>query len=120
MRYPTLELGCGDVKDLRFDYRADIQPTNATNLIADIRDLSRFANNTISYIKLAAVLEHVTPDEQAMAVKEFHRVLVPHGLAWITTPDLEWMRDRLASDPSFQDWFDTLMRGGEKDEYDHH
>lgn len=120
MRYPTIEFGCGDVLDLRFDYRSDIQPTPASNTLADIRRLVAFSDNTFAYAKLAAVLEHITSGEQIMAMQELHRVLIPHGIAWITTPDLGWMRDALESGAITREWYETLLRGGERDEYDIH
>lgn len=120
MRYSTIEFGCGDVCDLRFDYRSDIQETSASNILADIRDLSKFDESMFAYAKLAAVLEHITPVEQVMAMIELHRVMVPHGVIWITTPDLQWMRDARDSGAITSEWYETLLRGGERDEYDIH
>lgn len=106
--------------DLRFDLRGDIQPTKGSNCIADIRDLSQFADNSFAYIKLAAVIEHITPEDQLRAARELYRVLIPHGIVWITTPDREWMDLAVVSGEITREWYETLLRGGERDGFDRH
>lgn len=117
----TIEVGVGNVKDLRFDVRLDIQETPAVTDVGDMCDLSRFADNTFCLLKTAASTEHLTPKDQQRAVKEWRRVLVNNGIVVIQTPDKGYWEQRLESEDQHErEWANIQMHGGERDEYDHH
>jgi predicted SAM-dependent methyltransferase len=117
MRYLNIEVGCANYADPRFEVRVDIKPTKATTMVVDMRDMSVFLDSTFAFLKSAATLEHVSPDDQIKTVREFHRVLIPHGIVWIQTPDLDWIDSLKETNP---EWYQTQMTGGMVDEFDQH
>ena len=120
MKFPTIEIGCGDVCDLRFDVRADIQDTPAVTHVFDMCSIP-FDNDTFCLLKAAACIEHITPEQQQQAVSEFRRVLIPHGVVYVQTPDAAYWTMRLGdNDPAVREWAWVQMKGGERDEFDMH
>ncbi len=119
---PTLEVGVGQVLDLRFDKRTDIQPNPNATTICDMRDMkSVFADNTFALAKLAAVIEHVDADGQFETVQELYRILVPNGIVILQTPDLDYITARLHSeDEEERKGAEIQMTGGMRDEFDVH
>lgn len=118
----NLEIGCADYADTRFDVRLDISPAakGATHIgdMRNMRDL--FLDNTFGFVKMAAVLEHVDLDGQIQTVNELQRVVAVGGLVWVQTPDREWLERAVEGGAISQEWFNTQMRGGERDEFDRH
>lgn len=118
MRYKNLEVGCADYVDPRFDNRLDIKPTIATTEVCNMVDMRGvYADNTFAFIKSAATLEHVNWNDQIKTVREFHRILIPHGLVHIQTPDLDWIETLRDTDP---EWHAIQLSGGMTDSFDFH
>lgn len=117
---PAIEIGCADIKDIRFDERLDINPSPAVTKIADLREPLPYPDASFEFVKGAAVIEHLTSAEQVRLVRELHRVLISHGVVWIQCPDLEWLIDSRATGVISEEWFQTQMSGGMRDIYDHH
>ncbi len=73
-------------------YDADIVPGKATYQ-ADITDIP-FDDDWFDYVVCFHVLEHIPDDLKAM--RELHRVLKPHGTAYLCVP----LREEFREDPS--------------------
>jgi hypothetical protein len=52
--------------------------------LGDMRDLSEFADESFDAVMTCSVLEHLTGEDQAIALREVARVLKPGGLAGLT------------------------------------
>lgn len=117
----NLEIGCADYTDLRFDVRLDISPNSrgATH-IGDMRDMSMFGDGVFGFVKMAAVFEHVDRDGQLETIQELRRVVAVGGLVWVQTPDKLWLEQAVLTGEITQEWYNTQMRGGERDDFDHH
>jgi hypothetical protein len=68
-------------------------------------------------LKIAASIEHISPDDQVKAVREFRRVLIPYGVIHVQTPDLQWIESIKDVD---EEWYYAQKNGGMVDEYDRH
>ncbi len=69
----------------------DIEARPEVDFVGDASDLSQFADNSIEEIYASHILEHFhyALDGELLAVlKEWHRVLVPQGMLYISVPDL--------------------------------
>jgi predicted SAM-dependent methyltransferase len=91
---PTrLHLGCGNVR-LEGYVNVDIVPTPATDLTADIAQLSEFADCSVEEIRLEAVLEHLYRHQRKAALREWYRILQPGGWLIIAyVPDFDVLVD---------------------------
>lgn len=116
----SIEVGCGNIKDLRFDTRFDIVPSDAVTVVGDMRNMSMFSDNTFGFLKAAAVIEHVYWPDQNRTVQEFHRILIPHGIVWVQTPDWKWVQDAYHKGEITEEWYHAQINGGRRDEYDYH
>lgn len=77
-------------------YDADIVPERASYQV-DITDIP-FENDFFDYIICSHVLEHIPDDGKAM--RELHRILNPHGVAYLCVPLIEEFREDLSvTDP---------------------
>lgn len=116
----TVDLGAGEVRDFDFDWRVDLREVGMVNYVSDIRFLPRIESGSVAYLKCAATLEHLLPQDQITAVREMYRILAPHGIAVIQTPDREWIPYAVERGYITKEWADTLTRGGGENPYDYH
>ena len=79
----VLDLGCGKNKTIPAAIGIDVQ--NCTDRQGSADDLSEFQDNTVAAIISRHSLEHLL--DPIAALREWHRVLVPNGLAIIVLPD---------------------------------
>lgn len=93
----VLHVGCGpkqlghiDSITAEREIRLDIEPRNQPDIVADARDLGPIGPFDAVYCH--HMLEHLTRDDGLKALREFHRVLKPEGMAIIVVPDLEDIR----------------------------
>lgn len=70
------------------EFRIDIDPAVAPDLVASITDLSAVPDESADAIFSSHNIEHLFPHEVPRALAEFYRVLKPEGLALVTCPDL--------------------------------
>ena len=103
----------------------DANPGPIVDHVANARDLSFFPDQTFERIYAAHVVEHFDYNGELQAtLTEWHRVLVPAGILYVSVPDLDILA-RLFLDRqslSFEDRF-LVMRmifGGHMDKYDYH
>jgi SAM-dependent methyltransferase len=80
---PTYNLGAGARRIADDVINVDITDYDATDIVADITNLS-FEDNSAGRVICDQVLEHVL-DPKAVA-KEIYRILKPGGYAYISTP----------------------------------
>lgn len=88
-----LNLGCGNKKlkgFINIDERAlpDIEYPST-----DIRNLAMFKNDSVDYIYVCHVLEHLVRSDTFAALKEWNRILKPNGLIRIAVPDWDAVVD---------------------------
>src|SRR5271156_6793088 len=103
----------------------DANPGPIVDHVANARDLSFFPDQTFERIYASHVVEHFDYNGELLAtLTEWHRVLVPAGILYVSVPDLDILA-RLFLDRqslSFEDRF-LVMRmifGGHIDKYDYH
>jgi len=80
------------------EIRLDVDPAVRPDYIASITDLSIFTDSYFDAVWSSHNLEHLWFHESAIALKEFFRVLKPHGQALITLPDLQTAAELIAAD----------------------
>jgi predicted SAM-dependent methyltransferase len=103
----------------------DANPGPVVDHVANARDLSFFADQTFERIYASHVVEHFDYNGELLAtLTEWHRVLVPAGILYVSVPDLDIL-SRLFLDRqslSIEDRF-LVMRmifGGHIDKFDYH
>jgi len=69
------------------EIRLDINPDAKPHLIGDISSMGNVASETFDAVFSCHTLEHLYTTEVPLALKEFHRVLVPNGFVAIYIPD---------------------------------
>jgi predicted SAM-dependent methyltransferase len=103
----------------------DANPGPLVDHVGDARDLGRFETGTFEAVYASHVLEHFDyKDALAETLREWHRVLQPAGLLYVSVPDLEILaslfvlKDKLTIEQRF-----LVMRmifGGHADRHDYH
>jgi predicted SAM-dependent methyltransferase len=104
----------------------DALPREEVDYIGNAKDLSQFANDSISAIYTSHVLEHfhyLLNDELTSTLKEWHRVLEPGGVLMVSVPNLQVICSLYVDPRTSANARHHLMRmmfGGQIDEYDVH
>lgn len=103
----------------------DANPGPIVDHVANARDLRVFSDHTFERIYASHVVEHFDYNGELVAtLTEWHRVLLPAGILYVSVPDLDVLA-RLFLDRqslSIEDRF-LVMRmifGGHMDRYDYH
>ena len=103
----------------------DANPGPIVDHVANARDLSVFPDHTFERIYASHVVEHFDYNGELLAtLTEWHRVLVPAGILYVSVPDLDTL-SRLFLDRkslSIEDRFLVMWMifGGHIDQYDYH
>lgn len=82
-----LHLGCGRKKRggwINIDADKGVNP----DIVADVKSLKMFENNSIDVIECCHLIEHLTYKDATDALKEWFRVLKKGGTLLLETPDL--------------------------------
>jgi predicted O-linked N-acetylglucosamine transferase (SPINDLY family)/predicted SAM-dependent methyltransferase len=116
-----LNIGGIDVKDGWKILNA--QPGPGIDYVGDIRNLERFADDSIEEVYASHVIEHIGQNDVLPTLKGIHRILVPGGKFYISVPDLDVLCHQFLN-PRFE----TLQRyhtmrmmfGGQTDDFDYH
>ena len=103
------------------------RPGRGVGFRGDVRDLSRFGDNSYSEVYCSHVLEHVALKDMDRTLRGLHRILAPGGKAYISVPDMDALC-RLFLDPGSalpdkimsQIVVMRMMFGGQLDDYDYH
>jgi len=69
--------------------RLDIDPTVKPDIICSITQMSPILDQSYDAIWSSHNLEHLYAHEVYLALREFHRVLKPGGLAYVALPDVQ-------------------------------
>src|SRR5687767_13493439 len=101
-----LHVGCGpkNPEDLPAPFRTeewlevrlDINPDVNPDIIGTMTDMSGVPDESVDVVFSKHNIEHLYPHEVALALKEFHRVLIPGGFAFISTPDIQAVAKQVA------------------------
>jgi len=93
-----LHIGCAP-EDLRSlpemfqrgwqEVRFDSNPQTEPDIVGNITDMHVVADQSFDAVYSAHNLEHLYPHEAANALAEFHRIIRPAGMAFVTVPDLQ-------------------------------
>jgi predicted SAM-dependent methyltransferase len=71
------------------EIRLDLDPAVHPDIVCSMTDMSPVADNAIDAVWSSHNLEHLQRHEVPLALREFIRVLKPHGLLLLTLPDLQ-------------------------------
>jgi len=71
------------------EIRLDLDPAVHPDIVCSMTDMSSVADNAIDAVWSSHNLEHLQRHEVPLALREFIRVLKPHGLLLLTIPDLQ-------------------------------
>ena len=83
-----LHLGCGRKKRegwINIDADKGVKP----DVVANVKSLKMFENNSVDVIECCHLLEHLTYKDAFMALKEWHRILKKGGTLLIELPNLQ-------------------------------
>ncbi len=69
-------------------FNMDCDQHPGVDIVGDVSDLSRFADNSIPEIYGSHVIEHFPHTKTLDVLKEWHRVIEPGGKLYIAVPDL--------------------------------
>jgi SAM-dependent methyltransferase len=104
----VLHVGCGPAHHEKLplffqtpewqEVRLDIDPGCRPDIVASMTSMSAVETSSFAAIFSSHNLEHLYPHEVPLALREFHRVLVPDGLALVTLPDLQSVAELVAQD----------------------
>ena len=96
-----LHLGCGKI---RLDGWVNIDlETPQADLHWDIRRPLPFAAGAARLVYHEHVIEHITVEEGARGLADWHRVLEPGGVLRVATPDLEYLVQRYGAGEGWRD-----------------
>jgi predicted SAM-dependent methyltransferase/trans-aconitate methyltransferase len=103
----------------------NIIPLGCVDHVGNAEDLSRFSDNSFSCVYASHILEHFGY-QQALpkALREWHRVLQPGGILYVSVPDLDVLcglfGDKTGLSKSERFHLMRMMFGGQTDQYDFH
>lgn len=97
-----LHLGCGAV---RLDGWVNIDlETPQADLHWDITRRLPFADGSARLVYHEHLMEHLTVEDGARCLRDWHRVLEPGGVLRVATPDLGYLVERYGGDWRSQAW----------------
>jgi len=104
-----LNIGCGtDYKDgwINIDNNSD-NNIEKLDLNWDMRNPLPFKDNSADFVFNEHFIEHLTPEESRLIIKDLMRVLKPGGVLRIATPDLRYVVEKylhleISDDPTMK------------------
>ena len=89
LQQDRLRLNIGsDVGQVAGFINIDFNPEVRPDIVADARDLSMIATDSVDEILASHILEHLTWDDGLLALQEWLRVLKPGGMLTVATPEV--------------------------------
>jgi len=85
-----LDIGCGEVARIKEGYIGIDAYVEDPNIKKANMDLLPYSDNSVQAIYSSHALEHMPKARIVPTLKEWYRVLMPHGLLELFVPDLEW------------------------------
>jgi SAM-dependent methyltransferase len=79
-------------------FRVDVDPDVAPDLVADITDLSGIPSGSVDAVWAAHCIEHLYLHEVGAAIAEAHRILAEDGFLCLIVPDLQSIASFIADD----------------------
>ena len=79
-------------REIRFDIDKSVNP----DIVGTLTDMSLVQSSSVDAVYSSHNIEHVFAHEVPIALREFHRVLKPGGMAVINCPDLQSVCDAVA------------------------
>lgn len=101
----------------------DVTPRAETEIVGDIRNLTSFADDSITEIYASHVLEHIPHRELLDVLKGIRRVLIPSGKFYVSVPDLAVLCSLfIAPDRDMEEKAKimAIMFGAQSDPHDFH
>lgn len=95
----------------------DIHQHPGVDYVMDVSDLSHFADGSVSEILGSNILEHFPHAKTLSVLKEWHRVLAPLGVLYLSVPDfsraleLHLKHQKAAPDSGLSDWVVNFLYG---------
>jgi SAM-dependent methyltransferase len=80
------------------DFRIDIDPASAPDLLADMTDLSAINSASVDAVWAAHCIEHLYFHEVTKALEEARRILVDDGFLCVIVPDLQTIAKYVETD----------------------
>ncbi len=102
----VIDFGSGPHPKMDANIRVDVHQWPGVTHIHDLNVLPYpFEDNFADKIYLGDVIEHMFYRHAPAVLKELHRILKPDAILDITTPDLQWVFERL----THGDWKEKTM-----------
>lgn len=98
---PSLNIGCGPLR-IDGEVGVDFYPTEACDVRGDVLHLP-FRSQSVDFVRLDHVLEHLPQRYAVVALMEAYRVLKPSGQVRVGVPDIEATCRTYAESSSIQD-----------------
>ena len=80
------------------EFRVDIDPSSAPDLLADLTDLSAINSGSADVVWAAHCIEHLYLHEVTKALEEARRILADDGFLCVIVPDLQSIASYLETD----------------------
>lgn len=87
--------------------RIDVDPAVQPDVVADLTDLSAFADNSADAIWTSHCIEHLYRHQVAPALAEIRRVLKPDGFVVVIVPDVQWIARYVVEDRMSEPIYDS-------------
>jgi len=92
----------------------DIDEASGADVIADISDLSRYADCSVSEIYASHCLEHFPHVRTLSVLKEWVRVLKPGGILYVAVPDFARSIEIYLNIGRMNEWLVDYLWGGQE------
>ncbi len=104
-----LNLGSRDRKIPGF-LNMDIDAHEGVDIVGDVSDLSRFEDGSVHQVFASNVLEHFPHPQTLSVLKEWHRVLRPGGILFVSVPDFARAVE-IYKHLGLEDWIQNFICG---------
>lgn len=107
--YLKLNMGSRDRRIPGFK-NVDCDPHDGVDFVSPVEDLAVFDDGCVSEIYASHILEHFSHRMTHKVLKEWHRVLKPEGILYISVPDFD-KAAKLSLTYGLNDWVNQFLMG---------